>query len=229
MVLLALALGGQGVGVHTGGSTSFTVSGPGIVGIVLIIQLVAVARRLLREGYAFEDIRTALLAEAQVQQEEAEVIQQRRWVRRLDSLWHRLWAGRFGRAFFRLAGIGLHPPARPAIASADPTELVLGRSALAAYEALPAAEREQMRDVPAVVQRLEREAEALRARGETGERLAETVAALENVRLALLRLRSGTGSVGDITTWLERAREIGEYVDRRLEADREVKGLLGRP
>jgi len=227
MVLLALAFGGQGVTVG-GGGTSFSLSGPGIVGTILIIQLVAVARRLLREGYAFEDIRTALLAEAQVQNEEADVIRQRRWLRRLDSLWHRLWAGKAGRAFFRLAGIGLPAPQRLAIASADATELVLGRSALAAYEALPPAERAQVGDVPAVVRRLEAEAEALRARGQTGERLAETVAALENVRLALLRLRSGTGSVGDITTWLERAREIGEYVDRRLEAEGEVRGLLER-
>ena len=227
MVLLALAVGGQGVTVG-GAGTSVSVNGPGIIGTLLIIQLVLVARRLLREGYAFADIRTALLAEAQVQSEEADVIHQRRWLRRLDSLWHRLWAGRFGRAFFRLAGVGLTAPTRPAIASADATELVLGRSALAAYEALPPAERAQVGDVPAVVRRLEAEAEALRARGQTGERLAETVAALENVRLALLRLRSGTGSVGDITTWLERAREIGEYVDRRLEAEGEVKGLLER-
>jgi serine/threonine-protein kinase len=226
MVLLALAFGGQGLTVGTGG-TAVSVSGPGIVGVILILQLIGVARRLLREGYAFEDIRTALLAEAQVQHEEAEVMQQRRWLRRMNSLWHRLWAGKMGRAFFRLAGIGLRAPERPAIASADATEMVLGRSALAAYEALPPAERDQVRDVPAVVQRLEAEAEALRARGQTGERLAETVGALENVRLALLRLRSGVGTVDDITTWLERAREIGEYVDRRLEAEGEVRDLLG--
>ena len=83
-----------------------------------------------------------------------------------------------------------------------------------------------MKDVPEVVERLEREAEALRARGETGERLAETVAALENLRLGMLKLRAGTGTVGDLTEWLERAREVGDYVDRRIAAEREVKGLL---
>jgi hypothetical protein len=76
------------------------------------------------------------------------------------------------------------------------------------------------------VERLEREAEVLRARGQTGERLAETVAALENLRLSLLRLRAGVGSMGDVTSVLERAREIGDYVDRRLEAEGEVRGLL---
>jgi hypothetical protein len=82
-------------------------------------------------------------------------------------------------------------------------------------------------DVPAVVERLEKEAEALRAAGRTGEHLAETVAALENLRLSMLKLRAGTGSVGDLTEWLERARDIGDYVDRRIEGEGEVKKLLG--
>ena len=94
-------------------------------------------------------------------------------------------------------------------------------------EALPEADRAQVRDVPAVVERLEKEAEALRARGQTGERLAETVAALENLRLAMLKLRAGSGTVADLTLWLERAREIGDYVDRRIAAEGEVKELLG--
>jgi serine/threonine-protein kinase len=226
MVVLAIGLGGQG-SVVQGGGTSITVQGAGIVGTILIVQLIRVARRLLREGYGFEDIRTALLAEAQIQEEEADVIQQRRWLRRLNSLWHRLWAGRFGRLFFRVAGVGVKATERRAIASADATELVLGRSVLAVYESLAEAERKQVPDVPAVVERLEKEAEALRARGQSGERLAETVGALENLRLALLKLRAGTGTLGDLTEWLERAREIGDYVDRRIDAEGEVKGLLG--
>jgi serine/threonine-protein kinase len=228
MVVLAMGIGGTTLRIGSGG-TGATIEGSGLVIGVLLFQLVVVARRLLREGYAYEDIRTALLAEAQVQQEESDVIQQKKWIRRLDTLWYKLWAGKFGRTFFRWAGRGIEPPAQAAIASADATELVLGRSALAAYEALPEAERSQVRDVPMVVERLEREAEMLRARGETGERLAETVAALENLRLGLLRLRAGVGSMGDVTAVLERAREIGEYVDRRLEAEGEVKGLLGGP
>src|SRR2546430_7319220 len=112
-------------------------------------------RRLLKDGYAFGDIRAALLAEAQVQQEEAEVIKQRRLFRRLDSLWYRVWAGRAGRSFFRLAGVGLKATARPALPSVERTELVLGRSALSAYKALPEGERRQAPDLPGVVGRLE--------------------------------------------------------------------------
>jgi len=227
MVLLATGIGGGTVNVGQGGA-SVSFGGAGLVGTILVIQLGIVARRLLREGYAFEDIRTALLAEAQVQREEADVLHQRGWMRRINSLWHLWWASRFGRFFFRVAGLGLRTPERRAIASGDATELVLGRAALAVYETLPEAERAQVRDAPAVIDRLEKEAAALRAQGETGERLAATVAALENVRLALLKLRLGTGTVGDLTAWLERAREFGEYVDRRIEAEHEVRGLLDK-
>jgi serine/threonine-protein kinase len=222
MVLVAMTVAGQAASVQSG----VTFSGTGIVSMILLVQLAAVARRLLREGYAFEDIRTAVRAEAQVQREESDVLQQSRWIRRLDTLWHRLWAGRAGRAFFWLAGVGLKAPQRRAIASADATELVLGRSVLAAYEALTEGERNHVPDVPEVVERLEKQAEALRAHGQAGGRLAETVAALENLRLAMLKLRVGTGTVSDLTAWIERAREIGEYVDRRVEAEVEVKDLL---
>src|SRR5438132_13113837 len=210
MVLLTSALAG---------------SGRGIIGAILVFQLVVGARRLPKDGYTFGDIRAALLAERQVQQEEAEVIKQRRWFWRLDSLWYRVWAGRAGRSFFRLAGLGLKATARPALPSVERTELVLGRSALSAYKALPEAERRQARDLPGVLERLETGAEALRARGDTGESLTEAVAALEHLRLALVKRQSG-GPASDLTLALERAKAIGDHVDRRLAAAAEVQGLL---
>jgi hypothetical protein len=226
MVLFALAVAGQGVSVRTGGGTSVAFSASGLIMTLLIFQLGAVARRLLREGYAFEDIREALVAEARVQEEEADVLQQRRWVRRLNSWWYRLWAGPVGHWFFRVAGYGIHPQKRAVLPSTEATELVLGKSALAAYEALPPSLRSGVHGVREVVERLEGRAEALRAEGDTGRRLTETVAALENLRLALLRLRAGAAGVGDLTQVLERAKEIGDYVDRRLEADAEVRRLV---
>src|SRR5438445_503862 len=200
--------------------------GTGLIGAILLFQLVVVARRLLKDGYTFGDIRAALLAERQVQQEEDEVIKRRRWFLRLDSLWYRIWAGRAGRSFFWLAGWGLKTAARPALPSVERTELVLGRSALAAYKALPDAERRQARDLPAVLERLETGAEALRARGDTGESLTEAVAALEHLRLALVQRQSGVGSPSDLTLVLERARAIGDHVDRRIAAAAEVQALL---
>jgi len=211
MVLLTSVLAGRGTG---------------IIGAILLFQLVVVARRLLKDGYTFGDIRAALLAERQVQQEEDEVIKRRRWFLRLDSLWYRIWAGRAGRSFFWLAGLGLKAPARPALPSVERTELVLGRSVLAAYNALPAGERRQARDLPDVVERLETGTEALRARGDTGESLTEAVAALEHLRLALVKRQSGLGSPSDLTLVLERARAIGDHVDRRIAAAAEVQALL---
>ncbi len=202
LVLLASVLAGRGMG---------------IIGAILLFQLVVVARRLLKDGYRFDDIRAALLAERQVQQEEDEVIKRRRWFLRLDSLWYRIWAGR---------GWALKATARPALPSVDPTEMVLGRSALAAYKALPDADRQQARDLPAVLERLETGAEALRARGDTGESLTEAVAALEHLRLALVKRQSGIGSPSDLTLELERARAIGDHVDDRLAAAAEVQALL---
>ena len=201
-------------------------NGMGIIGAILVFQLVVVARRLMKDGYTFDDIRAALLAEHQVQQEEAEVVKSNKWFRKLDALWYRIWAGRAGRTFFRLARIRLKTTARAALPSVERTELVLGRSTLAAYQALPEAERHQAHDLPAVVERLENGAEALRARGDTGESLTEAVAALEHLRLALVKRQSGVGSPSDLTDVLERARAIGDHVDRRIAAAAEVEALL---
>ena len=215
MVFLAFGLGD----FHSGGPGSVSINaGPLIVGGVLLANLVAVARRLLREGYAFADIRAALLAEAQLQDEEATVTGQRRWVRRLDGLWHRLWAGRFGRWFFRVAGYGIAPPPRPALASADHTEHVLATSVDDAFTHLTRDQQAALAGLPGAVRRLHAGAEALRARAGTADLLRDTVATLEHVRVALLRLSSGMAGVEDVTGVLERAGEIGRRVDAVLAA-----------
>ena len=116
----------------------------GAIGILLAIvigQLVIVARRLLGEGYTFRDIREALLAEARAQEEEADAAGQRKFMRRFNGLWHRIWASRFGRTFFKVAGFGMKPPKRRSVPSAEPTELVLGRAAVDVFHALPSETR----------------------------------------------------------------------------------------
>ncbi|HEY7194018.1 MAG TPA: serine/threonine-protein kinase [Gemmatimonadales bacterium] len=228
MVLLGSVIGGSTVNTGPNG-TSFQIGGAGLIGMILLFQLLAVARRLLREGYAFEDIRAALIAESQIQQEEADEARQGRWTRKLNMLWLRVWAGRFGRWFFRLAAIRLKDTGKRVVVVAEPTELVLGRSVIEAYRALDRGTQTALRDLPELVERLEREAEALRARGDTGERLAETVAALENVRLALLRARVGTGTAGELTGLLENVRQLGVDVDHYLEAQREVERAVESP
>jgi len=59
-------------------------------------------------------------------------------------------------------------------------------------------------------------------------RLSESVAALETIRLDLLRLRAGAGSVDRITADLAAAGEIGATVDRLLAAGEEVERAVGR-
>ncbi len=149
------------------------------------------------------------------------------------------WKGRIGRWLFRLARIGAKP--LPAIAGGDrPTELALGHVALALFEALPSSERDALADLPRVVHSLEEKAHRLRRRLEqpgpapesaaeraaTQQRLADSVAALETIRLGLLRLRAGAGTVGGLTADLAAAQLIGEATDRLLQAGNEVSALL---
>ena len=60
-------------------------------------------------------------------------------------------------------------------------------------------------------------------------RLKDAVAALETIRLNLLRLHAGTGDVRSLTTDLTLARETVKEVDLLLEGQREIEEELGRP
>jgi eukaryotic-like serine/threonine-protein kinase len=66
-------------------------------------------------------------------------------------------------------------------------------------------------------------AELAAMRDAAGRRLAITVAALENIRLDLLRLQAGAGSVESLTTALEAARRVGDEVDATV-AGRSLAG-----
>ncbi len=70
-------------------------------------------------------------------------------------------------------------------------------------------------------------ADLMTARDAARARLSETVAALEIIRLDLLRLRAGTGGIGRITADLAAAGDIGAAVDRLLAAGEEVEKDLG--
>jgi eukaryotic-like serine/threonine-protein kinase len=67
------------------------------------------------------------------------------------------------------------------------------------------------------------------ARDDAETRLADLVTALENVRLDLLRLRAGAGSVEGITIDLAAARDVGENADRMIAGGREVERALRSP
>jgi serine/threonine-protein kinase len=58
------------------------------------------------------------------------------------------------------------------------------------------------------------------------QRLKDAVAALETIRLNLLRLHAGTATVKHLTTDLGLARQVAREVDLLLESQREVEELL---
>jgi predicted Ser/Thr protein kinase len=188
------------------------------------------------------------------------VLLQRR--RDVDSeFWGKLWTGRLGRWLFGLARKVAGAKAIPAPLTHRPTELSIGMAAEQLYEGLPKVTRQQLRDLPDVVHRLEDDAQRTRRRleelqealGDTRrnaadpaigarhdriladltaerelvqKRLADAVAALETIRLNLLRLHAGTGSVKSLTTDLGLAREVAKEIDLLLEGQREVEREL---
>ncbi len=147
-----------------------------------------------------------------------------------ETPWDRLLRGPVGRAVFRLAGARLDAPAATsALEGPEPTAIALGQAARSLYAGLPAAARIALPDVPALIAALERDAMALRASADDpgrSERFIATVSALETLRLDLLRLQAHAVPSTELTEQIERVREFGAEVDRRLAAEREVRGLL---
>ncbi len=64
------------------------------------------------------------------------------------------------------------------------------------------------------------------ARDAAKQRLADAVTALETIRLDLLRMTAGSGSVDSLTADLTEARAVSEGVGRLLDAHNEVETLL---
>jgi serine/threonine-protein kinase len=141
----------------------------------------------------------------------------------------RFWRGPLGRWLFRLAGIRLRGAA-PAAAAHRPTEVALGIAALELFDRLPAGARRQLGDVPSVVRGLESRIRVLRGDGEgEGARLTEALAALEAIRLDLLRLHGGVGTLDGLTADLGAARDIGAEIDALLEGRRAAEQALHSP
>jgi hypothetical protein len=70
-------------------------------------------------------------------------------------------------------------------------------------------------------------AEVVAMRDAVKARLTETISALETVRLGLLRLHAGDGTVAGVTMELEAAGNVSEDIEGLLAGRREVERLLG--
>ncbi|HJU89976.1 MAG TPA: serine/threonine-protein kinase, partial [Gemmatimonadaceae bacterium] len=161
----------------------------------------------------------------------------------------RLWNSRVAEWLARRLGA----PERSKLAGASAfraTEVALGVAASELFSALPKDYREQLVELPAIVDALETRAAAARAEIEAlaalapnegggaeilaarkkaaASHLAESVAALEGIRLDLLRLHAGAGDLAPLTTLVDAARLIGEDLSRLAEAQREVEDATRR-
>lgn len=67
------------------------------------------------------------------------------------------------------------------------------------------------------------------ARDAAQDRLGDAVAALETIRLGLLHMHAGGGSVESLTGDLEAARDVADDIDRLIEGQKEVQRLIGNP
>jgi serine/threonine-protein kinase len=101
--------------------------------------------------------------------------------------------------------------------------------ALEADASMPSAVAESQHEPRIREDRDRLRSDLLGTRDRASDRLAATVAALENIRLDLLRLQLGDGRVESITASLEAARKLGADLDAYVAAKEEVERVLLRP
>jgi hypothetical protein len=146
-----------------------------------------------------------------------------------EGWWSKLLRGKVGLGLFRFAAIGLRtrPAAMPA--AGEPTSVALRSELTALFAALPSDQRAAFGDLPDLAGRLERQAELLRDRTpdpESDRRLQSVVAALELLRLDLLRLSAADADMDDLTRDLEQARRVSDDIEARLQAHDEMGRIL---
>jgi len=134
---------------------------------------------------------------------------------RARRIWSRWLGGKVGRFLFKLAGLGVKKDRLLAAADA-PTGILLGGAVEDLYRALPPDKRKEFADVPELARQLEAEAVAVTGSGTRSTHRTDAVAALEAIRLDLLRLHHGEASADRLTQDLEAARRLGDRVDQAL-------------
>lgn len=172
------------------------------------------------------------------------------------EFWQRIWMGRIGKFAFSVGRKLLGGKVIGSAMTHRATELSLGLAAEQLYEALPKETRLQLGDLPVVLKRLQADAQRLRqhhdglqdalndagtsassidyadvraTRDELHAKLGDAVGALETIRLNLLRLHAGSGSVEGLTTHIGIAADLSDEVARLLAAKSEVERGLAFP
>ena len=172
------------------------------------------------------------------------------------DFWSRVWSGPVGRVAFAIARRLGGRPTAPAAVTHRATELSLGMAVESLFESLPAATRAPLRTLPAIASRLQTDAQALRTlhdnlndgiadlggaedsdayrdlcahRDRVRDRMTQAVGALESIRLNLLRLHAGSGSVEGLTTHIDMASELSADISRLVAARQEIEAGLSFP
>jgi hypothetical protein len=171
------------------------------------------------------------------------------------EFWSSTWMGRIGRTAFAIARRLQGKQQVTAAMTHRATELSLGMAAEQLFESLPKDARQALGDLPALLHRLQNDAQLLRrsydelqdALGTTGpantddyeslraerdlvhEKLGDAVGALETIRLNLLRLHAGSATVEGLTTHIGLAAEVSAEVERLIAARAEVEGHVRFP
>lgn len=172
------------------------------------------------------------------------------------EFWAKLWMGRIGKLAFSVAKRMLGNRALGSAMTHRATELSLGMAAENLYESLPKETRHELSELPNLIRRLQGDAQNLRKRhdelqealadaGDAGSsyayadlragrdaihtKLGEAVGALETIRLNLLRLHAGSGTIEGLTTHIDLAAEVSAEVERMLAAQEEVERGLRFP
>jgi serine/threonine-protein kinase len=172
------------------------------------------------------------------------------------EFWEKLWVGRIGKAAFSIAGKLIGNRVRGSATTHRATELSLGMAAEQLFQSLPKETRTSLSTLPALLRRLQNDAVLLRKRhediqmalsdagddaslpeyadiremrDETHTKLGDAVAALETIRLNLLRLHAGSSTVVGVTATLELAAEISDDVERLIAAQGDIETLMRFP
>ncbi len=128
----------------------------------------------------------------------------------------KFWKSRAGKALFKLGGLRLKRVASGVSGVHRPTEVAIGLAADRLFEELPRETRKELKGLPETVKALEDDAQALRRQ----------VAALETIRLGLLHMHAGSGTVESMTMELRAARGLSDDMENLLEGHREVERIL---
>lgn len=127
------------------------------------------------------------------------------------SWWARVLKSRVGGWLWKAATLGLRPT-RESPVGGEPTALAVGEVVRALHAGLSPGEQQLLAEVPDLAERLE-----ARALDRGDPHAAAAMAALETLRLDLLRLRAGQLQAEGVTEDLRKLQEVGLYVDAKDE------------